>query len=222
MKDAARPERACAGVPSSQSGSDAEEALKRLARARFVLGASRPAHFPADIGAEVAFAGRSNAGKSSAINALTGRRALARVSKTPGRTRQINFFEVDDACRLVDLPGYGYAKASRAEQRHFGELAESYLHSRASLSALVLIADARRVVTDADLLLMDAAEAAQIPVHLVLAKADKLNRRESRAALAGAQRHVQEGRAVGAQLFSALRRNGLHELALRVCAWLGS
>ena len=222
MKDAARPERACVRAPSSKSGSDAEEALKRLARARFVLGANRSAHFPADIGAEVAFAGRSNAGKSSAINALTGRRALARVSKTPGRTRQVNFFAVDDACRLVDLPGYGYARVSRAEKRHFGDLAERYLHSRASLCALVLIADARRVVTDADLLLMDAAGAARIPVHLVLAKADKLNRRESRAALAGAHRHLREGRVAGVQLFSAPRRTGLHELALRVCGWLSS
>ena len=129
---------------------------------------------------------------------------------------------MDDACRLVDLPGYGYAKVSRTEKRHFGELVERYLHSRASLSALVLIADARRVVTDADLLLMDAAGAARIPVHLVLAKADKLNRRESRAALTVARSHVEEGRAAGVQLFSAPRRAGLPELALRVCGWLPS
>ena len=171
------------GNALSDSRSDTDRALKRLARARFLLSASRPAHFPADIGAEVAFAGRSNSGKSSAINALTGRRALARVSKTPGRTRQINFFEVDSASRLVDLPGYGYAKVSQSEKRLWSGLVERYLRSRASLSALVLIADARRVVTSADLLLLDAAEEARIPVHLVLTKADKLNRQETRAAL---------------------------------------
>ena len=192
----------------------------RLARAEFLLGASRPAHFPVDSGAEVAFAGRSNAGKSSAINALTGRRALARVSRTPGRTRQINFFVVEPNRRLVDLPGYGYAKVSRAEKRSWNRLVGHYLHSRESLAGIVLIADARRGLTASDLLLLDAAEEAQVSVHLVLTKADKLNRRESRAAILDARANPRVRHAASVQLFSATRRIGVEELAERVCGWL--
>ncbi len=197
-----------------------EERLARLARTSFLLGAARPAHFPPDTGSEVAFAGRSNAGKSSAINALTGRRALARVSKTPGRTRQINFFEVDAGCRLVDLPGYGYARVSQAEKRLWGELVSHFLRTRDSLSGLVLIADARRVITEADLLLLDMVDAARIPVHVVLTKADKLGRRDCRDALLRARDHAAVRRAAGLQLFSATRRTRLDELAGRVCDWL--
>ena len=211
-----------AATKTAPAGTDPHRRLERLARTHFLLGASHPSHFPGDVGAEVAFAGRSNAGKSSAINALTGRRALARVSKTPGRTRQINFFEVDAGCRLVDLPGYGYAKVSREEKRLWGGLVERYLRRRAALRGLVLIADARRVVTAADLLLLDAAEGARVPVYLVLTKADKLARRESRDALLCARGHGQVRRAAGLQLFSATRRTGLEELAARVCDWLAA
>ena len=193
---------------------------KRLARATFQQGAARSAQFPVDFGAEVAFAGRSNSGKSSAINALTGRRALARVSKTPGRTRQINFFEVDPDRRLVDLPGYGYAKVSQSEKRLWSRLVERYLHSRESLAGIVLIADARRGLTAADLLLLDAADEVQVPVHLVLTKADKLNRRESCAVLLHARSHLQGRCAAGLQLFSATRRVGVDALVERVCGWL--
>ena len=194
--------------------------FRRLAQAQFLLGASRPVHFPVDSGAEVAFAGRSNAGKSSAINALTGRRALARVSKTPGRTRQINFFALEPNRRLVDLPGYGYAKVSRAEKQSWSRLVGHYLHLRESLAGIVLITDARRGLTAGDLLLLDAAEAAQVPVHLVLTKADKLNRRESRAAILRARANSQVRNAASVQLFSATRRIGVEVLAERVCGWL--
>ena len=197
-----------------------ETPTKRLARATFLLGASRPAHFPDDSGAEVAFAGRSNAGKSSAINALTGRRALARVSRTPGHTRQINFYAVEPNRRLVDLPGYGYAKVSRAEKRSWSRLVERYFRSRESLAGVVLIADARRGLTASDLLLLDAARAVRVAVHLVLTKADKLNRRESRAALLRARADLQADHAASAQLFSATRRIGVEPLAERVCGWL--
>ena len=205
---------------SSSRRAASETPTKRLARAKFLLGASRPAHFPVDSGAEVAFAGRSNAGKSSAINALTGRRALARVSRTPGRTRQINFYVVEPDRRLVDLPGYGYAKVSRAERQSWSRLAGSYLHSRESLAGVVLIADARRGLTASDLLLLDAARAVRVAVHLVLTKADKLNRRESRAALLRARANLPADHAASAQLFSATRRTGVEALAERVCAWL--
>ena len=197
-----------------------ETPAKRLARAEFLLGASRPAHFPDDSGAEVAFAGRSNAGKSSAINALTGRRALARVSRTPGHTRQINFYVVEPNRRLVDLPGYGYAKVSRAEKRSWSRLVERYFHSRESLAGVVLIADARRGLTASDLLLLDAARAVRVAVHLVFTKADKLNRRESRAALLRARVDPKAEQAASVQLFSATRRIGVETLAERVCGWL--
>ena len=189
-----------------------------LAAARFLLGVAYPAHFPADVGREVAFAGRSNAGKSSAINALTGRRALARVARTPGRTRQINFFEVACERRLVDLPGYGYAKAPQAEKRRWAALVEGYLRSRESLAALVLIADVRRGVVAADELLLGFAGEARIPVHLVLGKVDKLSRNEARAALLRARAPARD--LAGVQLFSATRRIGVEELAEQVCGWL--
>lgn len=192
--------------------------LTSLAAARFLLGAAHPSHFPADTGREVAFAGRSNAGKSSAINALTGRRALARVAKQPGRTRQINFFEVARERRLVDLPGYGYAKVSRAEKQRWTVLMEGYLRSRESLAAFVLIADVRRGVVAADELLLEVAGRARIPVCLVLSKADKLSRNEARAALLRARASTPD--LAGLQLFSALRRTGVEELAERVCGWL--
>ena len=204
--------------PSRRAAS--ETPTKRLARAEFLLGASRPAHFPDDSGTEVAFAGRSNAGKSSAINALTGRRALARVSRTPGHTRQINFYVVEPNRRLVDLPGYGYAKVSRAEKRSWSRLVERYFHSRESLAGVVLIADARRGLTANDLLLLDAAGAVGVAVHLVLTKADKLNRRESRAALLRARVDPKAEQAASVQLFSATRRIGVETLAERVCGWL--
>ena len=208
------------GRSTSSRRAVSETCVKRLARTEFLLGASRRTHFPVDSGAEVAFAGRSNAGKSSAINALTGRRALARVSRTPGRTRQVNFYAVEPYRRLVDLPGYGYAKVSQAEKRSWGRLVGHYLHSRESLAGVVLIADARRGLTASDLLLLDAAEDARVSVHLVLTKADKLNRRESRAALLRARADPKAGQTVSVQLFSATRRIGVETLAERVCGWL--
>ena len=192
--------------------------ITSLAAARFLLGAGHPSHFPADTGREIAFAGRSNAGKSSAINALAGRRALARVAKTPGRTRQINFFEVAHERRLVDLPGYGYAKVSRAEKQRWTALMEGYLRSRESLVAFVLIADVRRGVLAADELLLGVAGRARVPVCLVLSKADKLSRNEARAALLRARATTPD--LAGSQLFSALRRTGVEELAERVYGWL--
>ena len=122
--------------------------------------------------------------------------------------------------RLVDLPGYGYAKVSRAEKQSWGRLAGHYLHSRTSLAGIVLIVDARRGLTAGDLLLLDAAESAQVSVHLVLTKADKLNRRESRAAILRARANPETSNATSVQLFSATRRIGVELLAERVCGWL--
>ena len=129
---------------------EASAAAALLNRAHFTLAASNLRHLPPDEGAEVAFAGRSNSGKSSAINAITRHKALARTSRTPGRTRQLLFFELDPGCRLVDLPGYGFAKVSRGERRHWDQLLDGYLRSRRSLTGLVLIMDIRHPLRDTD------------------------------------------------------------------------
>ncbi|HEY2590755.1 MAG TPA: ribosome biogenesis GTP-binding protein YihA/YsxC [Steroidobacteraceae bacterium] len=152
--------------------------------ARFLLSVASLAQFPPDHGAEVAFAGRSNAGKSSALNAILGRRALARTGKTPGRTRLLNYFELGDERRIVDLPGYGYARVSEHERLGWEPLL-ARLRVRRSLRGLFLIVDARREVAALDLALMDWANRAS--VHVLLTKADKLKRGEAARSLRAAQ-----------------------------------
>jgi len=185
--------------------------------ARFLLSAAAPGQFPADHGAEVAFAGRSNAGKSSAINAIVGRQGLARTSKTPGRTRLINFFELSPRERIVDLPGYGYASAPEAERRTWPRLIEA-LRARDALKGLFVIVDLRRGVGEGDETLLEWALPRQ-RVHVLLAKADKLSRNEGRRALAAAADAL-HGRAT-VQLFSAHARAGLDEAQAVLRAWLG-
>lgn len=184
--------------------------------ARFLTSAAAPGQFPADHGAEVAFAGRSNAGKSSAINAIVGHQGLARTSKTPGRTRLINFFELAPLARIVDLPGYGYARAPEAERRTWPRLIEA-LRERAALKGLFVIVDARRGIGEGDEALLEWALPRQ-GVHVLLAKADKLSRNEGRQALAAAVQAL-GGRAT-VQLFSAHARAGLEEAQAVLRAWL--
>jgi len=191
--------------------------MSRFGGARFLVSAAAPAQFPADIGAEVAFAGRSNAGKSSAINAIVQRQGLARTSKTPGRTRLLNFFELAPARRLVDLPGYGYANVPEAERRAWLPLLEA-LRARASLTGVFLIVDARRGLAEGDQALLDWA--AQVPqVHVLLSKADKLNRGEAAAALRATSATL-AGRG-STQLFSALKGTGLREAQDTLERYLG-
>jgi GTP-binding protein len=185
--------------------------------AQFLISAAAPEQFPADQGAEVAFAGRSNAGKSSAINAIVGRQGLARTSKTPGRTRLLNFFELAPRERIVDLPGYGYASAPESERRTWPRLIDA-LRERAALKGLFVIVDARRGIGEGDEALLAWALPRQ-PVHILLSKADKLTRNEGRQALAEAARAL-HGRAT-AQLFSAHGRAGLEEAQAVLKAWLG-
>lgn len=174
--------------------------------ARFLLSAASPAQFPADRGVEIAFAGRSNAGKSSAINAIAQRHALARTSKTPGRTRLLNFFELAPDFRIVDLPGYGYADVPEAQRRDWAPLIDALL-ARDSLQALVLVVDARRGLSEADEALIDWASSAARSVLVLLAKADKLKRAEAVQAERTARSRVRE--AGGVQLFSALAGTGV-------------
>jgi GTP-binding protein len=180
-----------------------------------MLSAAAPGQFPADEGVEVAFAGRSNAGKSSAINAITQRRALARTSKTPGRTQLLNFFELAAARRIVDLPGYGYADVPDRERRKWAPLIEA-LRERQSLRGLFLIVDSRRGVSAADENVLDWAQG--MAVHLLLAKADKLNRKEAAEVLRSAAGIV-AGRGT-AQLFSAHAKTGIQEAQATLARWL--
>ena len=186
-------------------------------QAELLLSAAHARHFPPDQGAEVAIAGRSNAGKSSAINALTGRRALARTSKTPGRTRLLNFFELTPGCRIVDLPGYGYAAAS-AEERASWVSMTTALSQRAALRGLMLVIDSRRGVQAADEELIAWAAAVDCPVHVLLSKADKLKRAELTRTLAAAQQRL-AGRAT-VQSFSAIDGTGLEQGRAQLNQWL--
>src|SRR3954465_2770036 len=155
---------------------DAEEAARRLfaGPCDFVWGATSPQNFPPESLNEVAFVGRSNAGKSSLVNALTGRKSLARVSQTPGATRQINFFNLGDRLMLVDLPGYGFAKRSKTEAQAWQEMIFAYLRGRARLRRVALLIDARRGPMDTDIQVMNLLDRAAVSYGLVLTKADEL------------------------------------------------
>lgn len=188
--------------------------------ARFVLSANAPQQFPRDTGAEVAFAGRSNAGKSSAINVIVNRRQFARTSKTPGRTRLVNFFALrGDDVRLVDLPGYGFARVAESKRRHWGNLLTDYFERRQSLKGLFLVVDARRQITDFDRRMLLFAESVAKPVHVLLTKADKLKRGQAARALLQVRQEL-AGRS-GVQLFSATSREGVEEARLMLAAFLG-
>ncbi len=165
---------------------------------------------PPDQGAEIAFAGRSNAGKSSALNTLANRRSLARTSRTPGRTQQLVVFELGDGRRLVDLPGYGYAKAPRELRRHWEKVIERYLTTRQSLRGLVLVMDSRHPLKPADTQLLQFCSAVNLPCLCLLTKADKLSRNVAKATLDKTQRALDSyGQAFDAQLFSATRKTGV-------------
>lgn len=176
------------------------------------------AQLPEDTGREAVFAGRSNAGKSSVINALTRQKGLARTSRQPGRTRQINFFAVDNDTRLVDLPGYGYARAPGALRQHWGQLINAYLERRLCLAGLVLIVDIRRCLTEPDRQLLSWCGNKRLPAHVLLNKADKLSRSAGRQALATVARELGEN--TGVQLFSAAKKQGLDELCRALDGWL--
>ena len=193
--------------------------MSQYPQATFLLSVAAPIQFPADLGAEVAFAGRSNAGKSSAINAISGRKALARTSKTPGQTRLLNYFELETNQRIVDLPGYGYAAVNPEERRKWVPLIDA-LRSRTSLRGLMLVVDIRRGLRDEDLALIDWAEPAHRGVHVLLAKADKLNQAERAAGLREASAAL--GSLASVQLFSAHAGIGVREAQDRMAELWGT
>jgi GTP-binding protein len=190
--------------------------MSRFSEARFIESVASTAQFPPDVGAEIAFAGRSNAGKSSAINAITQRRGLARTSKTPGRTRLLNYFELAPSKRLVDLPGYGYANVAESERQAWLPLLE-VLRGRKSLRGLFVIVDSRRGLTEGDETLIEWLQP-EHRLHVLLSKADKLGRGEAAAALRTAS--VRLGGRGTVQLFSALRGLGVHQAQDTINAWL--
>jgi len=186
-----------------------------LNHTRFLISAAQLHQLPADEGAEIAFAGRSNAGKSSALNTLTGQRNLARTSKTPGRTQLINCFALDPQRRLVDLPGYGYAKVALTLRQQWGELIAAYLERRLSLRALVLLMDVRHPLTALDVQLLELWLMTGKPCHVLLTKADKLSRGAGLQVLMRARKAVDE-ELVSWQLFSATTGVGLEEARVRI------
>tara|TARA_R110000850_G_scaffold199728_2_gene325935 strand:- start:294 stop:932 length:639 start_codon:yes stop_codon:yes gene_type:complete len=191
--------------------------------ASFIISAPTLALCPDDTGAEVAFAGRSNAGKSSAINALTQQNALARTSRTPGRTQLINFFSVmnDESRRLVDLPGYGYAKVPEAVKLEWQKHLAEYLRNRFSLRGLVLLMDVRHPLTEFDQMMLDYADQRGMPVHILLTKADKLKKGPASAALQKVRSRLKEWEdLVSVQLFSSLKRDGVDTLSQKLNQWL--
>lgn len=187
--------------------------------AQFLTSANQRSQFVPDAGREVAFAGRSNAGKSSAINAILGRRGLARTSKTPGRTQLVNFFSLGEGLRVTDLPGYGFARVPEAVRRHWGKLMDDYFHHRQSLAGLFIVMDARRPLTEFDQGMLGWAHAAGCPAHLLLTKADKLSRGAAASTLLAVRREV--GDAASAQLFSALKGTGLEQARQVLDGFLG-
>jgi GTP-binding protein len=175
--------------------------------AAFLTSAHEASQFVSDEGMEVAFAGRSNAGKSSAINAIVNRRNFARTSKSPGRTQLINFFSLTANQRIVDLPGYGFARVSRSLRQHWRELLDDYFRSRESLRGLMLVVDSRRLLGDFDRQLIDWCGSIACPVHVLLSKADKLKRQAADKSLAAVQKEL--GERATAQLFSATKGQGI-------------
>jgi GTP-binding protein len=191
-------------------------------RVRFLAAASDLGRAPADSGREVAFAGRSNAGKSSAINAICHQRGLARTSKTPGRTQQLIFFQLDDERRIVDLPGYGFARVSLSTKRVWQALMGRYLEQRKALRGLVLVMDIRHPLTDLDRQMIDWGIAGELPLLLLLTKADKLKRGAIDKTLHQVRREM-SGVGVPVELlaFSATSRLGLDTAQRQLEAWLG-
>lgn len=182
----------------------------------FCTSANGPEGFPEPTGPEIAFAGRSNAGKSSAINRITGVNGIARTSKTPGRTQLINFFDVEHGRRLVDLPGYGFAKVPDKVQAHWRKLMESYLGEREALAGIILIMDVRHPLKPFDIQMLDWAEFSGIPVHALLTKADKLTRNHANQALAKVRK---EAPGLSMQLFSATNGQGVDQARAQLDAW---
>lgn len=194
--------------------------------AEFITSAPSLKQCPDDVGCEIAFAGRSNAGKSSAINTLTRNKNLARTSKTPGRTQMINFFQLGEDRRLVDLPGYGYAKVPVAMKAQWDRHMAEYLQARKSLGGLILLMDIRHPLQDYDRQMLNWAAQAGLPVHILLTKSDKLKRGPAQSTLLKVESFLREMdpgiTLLTVQTFSSLKKLGLTELEAQLNHWLSA
>ncbi|AVC44176.1 YihA family ribosome biogenesis GTP-binding protein [Francisella tularensis subsp. novicida] len=191
-------------------------------KAKYIMGAAKVSQLPEDTGVEVAFAGRSNAGKSSALNTLTDQKGLARVSKTPGRTQLINLFDLGNNNRLVDLPGYGYAKVSESIKRQWQSEMENYLTSRKCLNGIVLLLDSRHELKEFDSLMIEMAISFDLSLHILLTKADKLNNKERAQANRMIESFLKTFVAtdkISYQLFSSLTKMGLDKFKEKLDTW---
>lgn len=214
-----RPDPSSADIDTTEA---VDKAKRWLQQTEFFLSAPTFKLCPADTGLEVAFAGRSNAGKSSCINTLTNQRQLARASKTPGRTQMINFFHMGDSeQRLVDLPGYGYAAVPEAMKKEWQTELEKYLVSRKSLTGLVLLTDIRHPLKFFDEQMLHWAKDGNLPVHVLLTKSDKLKYGAAKNTLQQTRNQLNKLKLpVSLQLFSAHNKQGVDELMLRLADWL--
>lgn len=190
--------------------------------ARYLMGAAKLNQLPPDEGVEVAFAGRSNAGKSTALNAITDQKSLAKTSKTPGRTQLINLFRLDDQSRITDLPGYGFAKVAKSVKEQWQKTLSTYLQKRNCLQALIIFMDIRHPLKETDKQMIQWAVSAQLPVHVVLSKADKLKSGARKTALMNVNKHLARiSDNISSQVFSATNKIGLDELIDHLKTWYG-
>ena len=185
--------------------------------ANFLTSATNLSQCPPDTGAEVAFCGRSNSGKSSAINALTRKKSLARTSKTPGRTQMINFFSINESCRLVDLPGYGYAKVPTAVKQHWEKHLDDYLRARSCLKGAILLVDIRHPIKEFDETMIDWCLQVELPLHILLTKADKLKTGAQQNSLLSLRQSLSQE--ISTQIFSAKDKKGLDLLEDKLREW---
>lgn len=190
--------------------------------ASFLISANHLKQLPPDVGAEVAFAGRSNAGKSSALNVITDNGSLARTSKTPGRTQMINYFEIDAEHRLVDLPGYGFAKVPLAVKQHWQKVLEGYFAERNSLKGIILLMDIRHPMKPFDEMMLSWCQKNGIAAHVLLTKADKLKRGAAKNSLLKLRKTIKDlGLPATIQTFSAPKKEGVDEARAMLDGWLG-
>ncbi|APF04971.1 TPA: ribosome biogenesis GTP-binding protein YihA/YsxC [Legionella pneumophila] len=194
--------------------------INLYSKAVFLKSAARVNQLPEDSGYEVAFAGRSNAGKSSALNCLTNNKNLARTSKTPGRTQLINLFSLDEQRRLVDLPGYGYAKVAMEVKLEWQKNLAHYLETRQCLRGLILLMDVRHPLKDLDQILVNWALHRELPVHILLTKSDKLSRSEVKNAVLKVRQYYELAEhLVSVQAFSSVKKDGVEELISLLDGW---
>ncbi len=193
----------------------------RYRKAFFSISANQFSQFPDDSQREVAFAGRSNAGKSSALNAITDQKNLAKTSKTPGRTQLINFFALDNGDYLVDLPGYGFAKVPETIKKHWQQVLQHYLNNRQQLQGVILMVDIRHPLKEFDQMMLEWGHKMNIPVHILLTKADKLKRGAASSALLSIKKHIKAYPLTSAQQFSALNKTGIEQAHAKLDEWFG-